>query len=244
MFRDRAGDRAEVFAYGALGYGTLQEAMVAMDWAPALRPDWVIVQATGNDLINNSFALEIDSYGSNNNKRRPYLVSTSTTSQEWAISRRVPKPWPGLHEFAFDHSRMLYYLLSRADRLLLDPAELTTEREIRERGLSWPSFKSASDTTAAILRRLKQQTQPARVAVFIVDADEPYVTAFRRACAAADVAFTTAAAEAIHEAETQGRIVRGFDRVHWNELGHQVAAEALVTFFREASSELGLPGAP
>jgi hypothetical protein len=34
-------------------------------------------------------------------------------------------------------------------------------------------------------------------------------------------------AQTIHGAEQDGRMVRGADRVHWNELGHRLAGRAL-----------------
>ncbi len=226
VIQKRLGDRAAVFAYGALGFGTLQETMVAREHAPRIEPDWVIVQATGNDFINNSYELEINSYGSNNNKRRPYL------QRDGSVVYRIPQrrlPW--LYGFAFDHSRVLYYLLSRGDRLLLDPGAFTAERDIRRDSFAHPEFLRAMNLTGQMLRQLKADVAPAKVAVFIVDGDAPYAAAWAKVAEAEALPFTTAVAQAIHAAEKSGKMVRGHDRVHWNALGHRLAAEALVEKF-------------
>lgn len=75
-----------VFAIGAGGYGTLQEALLLERVGPRVRPDVVIWQFCDNDLTNNLFEAERQSGRHNNLMRRPYW--------EGAIVYRDPAPWP------------------------------------------------------------------------------------------------------------------------------------------------------
>lgn len=63
-----------VAALAVNGYGTVQQWLVARDAARELgRPAAMLLQATDNDPINNSLALERRSYLNNNLMPRPYL---------------------------------------------------------------------------------------------------------------------------------------------------------------------------
>jgi lysophospholipase L1-like esterase len=75
-----------VFAIGAGGYGTLQEALLLERFWPRVLPDIVIWQFCDNDLTNNLFEAERRSARHNNLMRRPYW--------EGAIVYRDPAPWP------------------------------------------------------------------------------------------------------------------------------------------------------
>jgi len=75
-----------VFAIGAGGYGTLQEALLLERVGPRVQPDVVIWQFCDNDLTNNLFEAERRSVRHNNLTRRPYW--------EDAIVYRHPAPWP------------------------------------------------------------------------------------------------------------------------------------------------------
>jgi hypothetical protein len=85
VFARRHPDYA-VFAIGAGGYGTLQEALLLERVGPRVRPDIVIWQFCDNDLINNLFEAERASARHNNLTRRPYW--------EGATVQRDPAPWP------------------------------------------------------------------------------------------------------------------------------------------------------
>ena len=85
VFARRHPDFA-VFAIGAAGYGTLQEALLLERIGPRARPGIVIWQFCDNDLTNNLFEAERRSGRHNNLMRRPYW--------ENAIVYRDPAPWP------------------------------------------------------------------------------------------------------------------------------------------------------
>ena len=49
----------EVFAYGAGGYGTLQEYLILDEVVDHIRPTMLLWQFCSNDFINNDHALEV-----------------------------------------------------------------------------------------------------------------------------------------------------------------------------------------
>jgi lysophospholipase L1-like esterase len=85
VFARRHPDHA-VFAIGAGGYGTLQEALLLARVGPRVQPNIVIWQFCDNDLTNNLFEAERRSTRHNNLTRRPYW--------EDAIVYHNPAPWP------------------------------------------------------------------------------------------------------------------------------------------------------
>ena len=61
----------EIFAYGCLGYSTLQEFMILDEFIDLIKPNIVILQLCFNDIYDNSYALEKISY--NSGMTRPYI---------------------------------------------------------------------------------------------------------------------------------------------------------------------------
>jgi len=65
---------SRLIAYGGLGYGTLQELMVLRRYlGEGNEPRLVVLQLCSNDIINNSFELESQSYLQRPPGPRPYL---------------------------------------------------------------------------------------------------------------------------------------------------------------------------
>ena len=63
----------QVFAYAGTGYGTLQEYLAVDRYLDTVKPDLVVLQTSFNDIVNNSWALEVRSHQNNNFAFRPYL---------------------------------------------------------------------------------------------------------------------------------------------------------------------------
>jgi hypothetical protein len=63
----------EIFSYGEGGYGSVQEYLVLDRYFDEIKPDIIIWQFHYNDLVNNSYELEIRSFKNNNLNWRPYL---------------------------------------------------------------------------------------------------------------------------------------------------------------------------
>lgn len=102
------GKRIEVLNFGVSGYGTAQEYVMLESQAIRYRPDLVLLQFTnGNDVRNNSFALETEKY-------QPFYVldrdgrlridDSFATSESFQASLSLSRE---LARRASDHSRVL-----------------------------------------------------------------------------------------------------------------------------------------
>jgi len=80
------GINTEVYNFGVGGYGTLQEFLVYQEVARRYNPDLVLLgMYLGNDLRNNSYALEsMLNINENKVKNRPFLISSELPG--WEIS--------------------------------------------------------------------------------------------------------------------------------------------------------------
>ena len=97
----------EVFAYGAGGYGTLQELMILDRYIDIIRPDVILWQYCANDFINNDNELERLSLVNNNGWVRPYL-------QKGQVQLLSPKESSlQVREWINRRSRFLYFIVSR-----------------------------------------------------------------------------------------------------------------------------------
>ena len=105
----------EVFAYGVGGFGSVQEMMVLQNYINQIQPNLVVIQFTSNDFINNCYDLEFRSI-QNNNMTRPYLNGNNK------IEYRFAKDYPDLRTFANKHSRFLYFVFTRLDRVFPNTA--------------------------------------------------------------------------------------------------------------------------
>ena len=107
------GKRIEVLNFGVSGYGTAQEYVMLESQAIRYRPDLVLLQFTnGNDVRNNSFALEPEKY-------QPFYVldgsghlridDSFATSESFKVSQSLSRE---LARRASDHSRVLQLVRS------------------------------------------------------------------------------------------------------------------------------------
>src|SRR5919106_2306079 len=96
----------EVFAYGARGYGSLQEWMIFNKYYDLIKPDLVLWQYSIDDLIDNSPDLETAST-INNNGTRPYLIDGEAS---YILPAKDTKE---LQQFALQHCRFCCTMLSR-----------------------------------------------------------------------------------------------------------------------------------
>lgn len=221
-------DRAEVFAHGGMGYGTLQACMVLEKFKDRIKPDIIVLQASGNDFTNNSFELESNSLINNNNKRRPYM------SLDGTIEYKTPKKhFRSLWQVSFQHSRLLYYLLSRADRVLLNARYQREKDDPKRRELESKAFEESVRVTGAILDRMKHADPDARYLAFLVDFDPMPYEAWTQVLLKHGFEYIDGVGRAIHEAEKKGLVVRARDTVHWNNLGNQICADVLIDYFNQ-----------
>ena len=225
----------EVDAYGAAGYGTLQEYLFLDEHLDRIRPDAVLLQLCSNDIINNSYDLERGSVVNNNGLRRPYLGA------DGAISRRLPRPAPWLRHLANSRLRSLYWLLARLDRRRAARGGGETEARIAAQGDRYPPFAEAVEVTRRVFAMIRRRV-PAAVPIyaFSVDGGDPYEDALRRLAEQNGMRYVDGVPQALAAAEGTGMTTRAADGAHWNGRGHGVAAAALA----EALAPLAGGGVP
>jgi lysophospholipase L1-like esterase len=213
---------AYVWAYGGAGYGTLQEAMVLDRALSTVRPDLVLLQATSNDFINNTWPLERDSYYNTNLMVRPYAVGEHVV---FRFPSRLGVLYP-----VMAHSRLAY-------RLVMDTTKVgaalaargvfrSAEDEIQARGLAYGPFRESVAVTERLIGWMQARLGPVPLVVFAADDPSPYVDQWRALLKRRDVPFIEDVARAVREGEAQGTPLR-FDGAHWNAAGHTLSGTVL-----------------
>jgi hypothetical protein len=217
---------AEIFAYGGGGYGTLQEYLVLKRYLGLIKPDIVVIQVCMNDFINNSQALESQSYINANYSLRPYYENGN-------ISYHFPKRAKLLNDFLIPNSRIIYLIMNRVDRFCSMLAQKkilnTVEDEIKKMGASHKDFFSSVLVTSQIIEKIKEQCGGIFLCAFNADNEEPYFSQFKNIFRDHKIAFIEEIPELVQHAENQGHEVRLKDGHHWNKLGNEIAGKCLAS---------------
>jgi lysophospholipase L1-like esterase len=217
----------EVFAYGVGGYGTLQEFLVFDRYIDTIRPDMILWQYCANDFINNDNELERLSLINNNGWIRPYW-------QNGRIRLLSPKESSlRVREWINRHSRFLYFIVSRLDRLRVAHSRDTVEVAIESEGRRHAGFLRAVGVTDELMGKVRARAGTRPIMAFNCVRDEPYDKAFQDISAHHGITYWDDVASVVRAADERGDDVYAADGGHWNEQGHQLVAEAIVRHFRK-----------
>jgi lysophospholipase L1-like esterase len=224
---------ATAVAYGAGGFGSLQERMVLDRLIPSEQPDLIVVQIGSNDFINNDYDLEKVSFTNNHSMMRPY----------WR-SGRIEYRWPS-HFFpdwveeARSQSRLLtnWYNRKLAAVVAKSPG---VEAEIDKTGASHPGFLRAAAETREIFAQIKTIAGGRSLIALATDLKEPYQSAYRQMFHDLGIVLIEDAGVAANRAYEQGVDVYVRDARHWNETGHRIYGDALAQAIR-SHPELHFP---
>ncbi|MBF0483619.1 MAG: SGNH/GDSL hydrolase family protein [Candidatus Omnitrophica bacterium] len=211
---------AELFVYGAYGFGTLQEYLVLDKYIDEVKPDLILLQFCYNDFINNSWVLEENSFQNNNLMIRPYLI-------DGKIEYRYPRLFGRYRLELSKWSRIVYLAFAFYDRVMFKAAYegkiKTSEDEIEDKGLAYKPFADSKDITLEILKRLKTRAGQVPVIAMPVILKQPYLEQSIDVFAKAGIPFMTSPAFALQDLANRGVSVFFKDNVHWNEKGNEVA---------------------
>jgi hypothetical protein len=215
----RAIPEAEVFAYGAGGYGTLQELLVLDKYFEQIRPNVVVLQFCGtNDFVNNDFRLDRASFPNNNFIRRPYL-------ENGRVVYRFPGSWYGRFKLAD--------LVRRVVKSTRHPVpggniDLSFDQADRDRMIA---------VTTDLLRMVRKRTAEGRVIVFAADEVPSLQGVVAHIAQTAGVGYVGTVPAAIIAAATRGEHVYvSLADTHWSRLGHRIVAAELTDPVRRALS--------
>ncbi len=219
---------AEIFAYGAGGYGTLQEYMILDRYFAEIVPDIVILQYCPNDFINNSLELEIDSKTSNNGMIRPYWI-------DGRIQYFMPKKHPVLRMFALKYSRIIYLILTRLDMI---KAGFVTQAvgPGDEESFDPKAEQRARDTTQELLKMIHARLGGTSIIAFSSAKRAAADAQFRELSKKEGITYIDGVGLSVQAQQERGDVVRIKDG-HWNEAGHRIVADRLVDYIRNS----GLP---
>lgn len=167
----------KIIAYGGLGYGTLQELIVLKEYLlKKTSPDFIVLQICSNDIINNYYELETNSYLQRAPAPRPYLIKDKI---EVKFARK--KDWLLYPIISF--SRLAYRYNNKWDNRLAQLAQKeqidTVENSIKKLGYNYQPFRDALQVTDNLFSEFKITLNGLKVIAVLVDDYEPYTSAFR-----------------------------------------------------------------
>lgn len=221
-----------MFAYGAQGYGTLQEYLVLEEWLDRIKPDIVVWQFCRNDFINNSVELTRQSAKGQCHVDQPYL------SEDGVIEYLNPGHGPLCRLLKHIPSRLFYSLAYRMDNQNGIPAmEHTIENTVERQGLEYPPFRRAVAATDRIFAMVRDRCGDIPVIAFNADSREPYASAFTQICTKHSLPEIRDISRAIEAAVRTGETVYAGDGLHWNGAGHTLCGKLLAETLRPLCSK-------
>jgi len=245
LIKELARD-VEVFAYGAGGYGSLQEFMILDEYVDLIKPDLIVWQFHENDFLDNDPELDILRFAYNSGTPRPYLGPGGDITHRYATYGNLFWVLPRV---VSDNLRLLKILNNRLSLALnrrsgtgLPPAAETAWPEAARK-----AFARSEATTGAIMRMVGERAGKTPVYLFSVTDRQPYSAAIRRICQSAGIRFIEGVPQALAQAESEERLgTKAADREHLNEKGNRIVAERLLRFLIDAgiTRSPGVPARP
>ena len=227
---------AEVFAVAARGYGTFQESLVLDQHFEEIKPDLVIWQFCYNDFMGNYYPLEMKWLAGSIGLERPYLEGE-------ALAYRIPKPYAWLLRLNRGVLRMVPVLATRWDRWLYRARDNNKDvllEEILSRGEGNADFARSTKVTGRIFDRIRKRVDSIPVVMFEACTTAPvFHSAVAQLARSRGFYFVDELPATLDRARASGVIVDSYDRVHFNERGHVLVADALERYLR--GSKIPLP---
>jgi len=216
----------ELFAYGGGGYGTLQEFMVLEKYYNEIKPDLILWQFCGNDLINNSHALESISLLHNNLMICPYY-NRRKDKIEWLF----PDPDHGWFGNFINQSYVLKML--KINRNIHKNESDQLERHLTADD---PLLIESVETTKAIMAKVKQKASGTPIVAFAALLDEISAVrdeTFAGIAASQGIGYIDNINPGLTRLKKEGVAIDGFQNggdEHWNETGHRLVGELIYDY--------------
>ena len=144
-----------------------------------------------------------------------------------------PTPrWRQIREWINHHSRFLYFVVSRIDRLRAVTATESVEVAIEAEGFQHAGFRRAVQVTDELMGSGRARVGDTPIAAFSCDNTEPYNEAFSAISDHYGIEYWKDLPEIIQQALSRGEDVQTPDD-HWNESGHRLVAGGIANHMRE-----------
>jgi len=219
-------DNIEIFAYGAGGFGSLQEYMILEKYFDMIKPDLIIWQFCPNDLINNSQALEALSLYNNNQNTRPYF-----DYKTGKISLLYPRKFVGWADKFIQHSNLLK-LLSLRLGILSGDVSGSIENYLK---MDDPLAIETIRTTSAIMGLVRKKVGNIPIISFQTDNEQIKWSgnAFSGISSEHSIHYIDNVPEVLLEADAKRIPIYGPDGSHWNETGHSIVGKRILDYLLE-----------
>lgn len=217
----------EVFAYGAGGYGSLQEFMILDQYLDLIKPDIVVWQFYENDFLDNDHDLDFMKFFYNAGTPRPYLDLVGNVLYRYATYDNLFWELP---VWIAENVRLLKILNARFSRLMNGPVP----EDIADSAATREAFSRSERVTRMIMEQVKRRAGKIPVYLFCVTDKKPYYDAIRNICNSAGIRFIAGVPRGLSEYERERpRSTRAADGEHLNEKGNSVVAEQIVRALNE-----------
>lgn len=216
-------ENIEIFAFGAGGYGSLQEYMILDKYFDMIKPDLILWQFCSNDLINNSYELESLSYLNNNRTIRPYYIRSNSQ-----ITMLYPQQNFGWIYKVIQHSHLLKFLNIRLDILKVEQGH-TIEEYLQKDD---PLAVEAVQTTSAIMGLVRKKVGSIPVVAFPVGKDQlPWSSnAFSEISREHSIHYIDYVEDVLVEAQAKGIIIDTPNNPHWNDVGSAIVGKTILDY--------------
>ncbi|NJN77217.1 MAG: SGNH/GDSL hydrolase family protein [Saprospiraceae bacterium] len=152
--------------------------------------------------------------------RRPYL----TLDDEIVYHHPVPQ-WQKVEKY----SRFLGFILKRWNNAKQNVGvKDVAEKRIAEEGQTYDDFQYSIQVTELTLQKIVKRIGKTQLIVFNADAYNPQAAEFKAMCEDNNIFYTSSATDALQMMEQNSLTIRAGDGYHWNELGHEAVAKALM----------------
>lgn len=220
----------DLYAFGCISFGNLQETLVLEKHVAAIRPAVVLLQLCGNDIADNDADFAAMHPYWNCGLPRPFL------EDDGSIRMRNVR-FGGDRAPLWSRSMVGAWLTKK---YALYPYEMPVDYR------STPEYARALERTGRILERFRRSCGPDTVVLAYAECPAEQEADFRRACTAAGIRYLDGVAGALRqrEADAGGKPIGRHDGPggHYNLLGHQVIGQALAPRIRDALAEVSPSG--
>jgi hypothetical protein len=214
--------QTNLYVFGCIGYGTLQEYLIFDRYIDQVNPDLIIWQFCQNDIINNDYELESQSPAQNNHVPRPYLQDDDS------IDFLYPRQRTSWLSFS---ARYLYVF-----RLVDEWSDTTTwaKRTIEtDLTSSSPLQQRSAETTRRIMALVRKRAGNRPIVDFSDCRASWAGSAYKNACESNGITYAPEIENTMSEARAAKKPVIGTNGdYHWNEAGNRLAGNTLAKFLR------------
>jgi len=217
----------EVFAYGAGGFGSLQEFMILDEFIDLIKPDIIIWQFYENDFTDNSNELDMLKSFYNTGTPRPYLDLNGGITYRYA---QYDNLFWVLPTQVAENLRLLKFLNTRVSLLINRLSKSGTVSQEIAHGV----FNHSTKITEMIMGMVTRRAGNIPVYLFCITDKQPYYDTIKNICQSLDIRFIDGVNHSLSKYEKEKpMITKAADREHLNELGHWIISESIIKFLKE-----------